>query len=129
MSEDKPIENADNTAEKQQKVIGRPVIKGVSGNPDGRPKGSISITTELKKELEKIPEGQRMTYLEAFIKKVLKKAIVDEDPQMMKTLWSYIDGMPKQAVEHSGSLLSGLSEEEKQKLDKLLLGETIDENK
>ncbi len=48
--------DADNTAKKQQKrVIGKPFKKGQSGNPAGRPKGSISVVAELKKKLEEIP--------------------------------------------------------------------------
>lgn len=76
--------------------------KGQSGNPNGRPKGSISITTRIKRELQKMPRGQKITYLEALIKKILKKAIVDEDKETIKLIWNYVDGMPKQALEHIG---------------------------
>ena len=69
--------------------------KGESGNPEGRPKGSLSITGEIKKKLEEIPENQKKTYLEILITKILKKAIVDEDQQMIKNIWNYVDGLPK----------------------------------
>jgi hypothetical protein len=72
-------------------------IEGVSGNPNGRPKGSgISITTEIKRKLEEVPEGQKSTYLELLINRILKQAIQDGDTQMIKQVWAYIDGMPVQ---------------------------------
>ena len=79
-------------------------VKGKSGNPEcigvGRPKGAgISITTEIKRKLHEIPEGQKKTYLEMLILKILKKAISDEDSIMIKQIWNYIDGMPKEHME------------------------------
>lgn len=65
----------------------------------GRPKG-ISITEEIRKKLAEVPEGQKKTYLEILILKILKKAISDEDEQMIKQIWNYIDGMPKQSISH-----------------------------
>ena len=73
--------------------------KGQSGNPNGRPKGSgISITTEIKKKLEDIPEGQKATYLQLLISRILKKAIQDGDQNMISKIWAYIDGLPKQTI-------------------------------
>jgi hypothetical protein len=64
-------------------------------NRDGRPKGSgISITTEIKKKLAEIPEGQKATYLQLLISRIMKQAIQDGDQQMIKQIWNYIDGMP-----------------------------------
>jgi len=96
--------NAVLTAGKQQeKIIGRPFKKGQSGNSKGRPKGSLSLVSLLKEELEKFiktaDKKVRVTYAKALIKKVLKKAIVDEDIQMMKDILNRVDGMPKQAIE------------------------------
>lgn len=74
--------------------------KGESGNPDGRPKGSgISITTEIKKKLEEVPEGQKATYLELLINRIFKQAIQDGDQQMIKNIWNYVDGMPQQKTD------------------------------
>lgn len=71
--------------------------KGESGNPNGRPKGSgISITTEIKKKLAEKPEGQKATYLQLLINRIMKQAIQDGDQQMIKQMWNYIDGMPLQ---------------------------------
>lgn len=92
--------NTDNTAEKQQKrIIGKPFEKGQSGNPAGRPLGSLSITAEIKKKLSEVPEGQQKTYLEILVSKILKKAIQEEDFQTQKQIWNYIDGLPKSGTE------------------------------
>ena len=71
--------------------------KGQSGNPAGRPPGSVSITAEIKKKLLEIPENQQKSYLDLLINRILKKAVVDGNDQMIKQIWSYIDGPPRQA--------------------------------
>ena len=68
----------------------------------GRPKGSVSITNEIRKKLEEIPEGQQKTYLEMLLNRILKKAIVDGDNLMLGKIWAYVDGLPKQPLEHMG---------------------------
>jgi len=82
-------------------VPGKPFTKDDPRiNRDGRPKGSgISITTAIKRELVNIPEGQKATYLQILIKKILKKAIIEGDQQTQKLIWNYIDGMPKQSMD------------------------------
>jgi len=86
--------------------------KFIEGNPGGgRPKGSgISITTEIKKKLEEYPEGQKSTYLQLLINRILKQAIQDGDQQMIKQMWNYIDGMPKQSTDltSDGEKIEGL---------------------
>jgi len=71
-------------------------------NLEGRPKGSRSFTTKVKEALEKIADGKEYTYEEAFIKAILKKAIVDQDTGMMKTVWEQLDGKPLQRTELTG---------------------------
>jgi len=74
-------------------------------NRAGRPKGSgLSITTEIRRKLEECPEGQKATYLELLVSRILKQAISDGDTQMITKIWNYVDGMPKQAVEQSGDM-------------------------
>ena len=60
--------------------------------PDGT--GSVSITAEIKKKLQEIPEGQQKSYLELLINRILKQAVVDGNEQMIKQIWSYGDGAP-----------------------------------
>ena len=89
----------DKTAKKQR---GRPFKKGQSGNPKGRPSGSgISITTEIKRKLEEVPEGEKATNLQLLLDKILTLA-VSGDQRMIKDIWSYVDGMPKQSMEVEG---------------------------
>lgn len=100
-------ENTDKTENKQRQMANlKPFPKGVSGNPKGRPKGTLSIVGEMKKRLAETPVGWEKTFLELLVNKILKIAIVDGDVQMIKQIWNYIDGMPKQGkeVEHSGRL-------------------------
>src|SRR3989344_2335621 len=70
---------------------------GLSGNPTGRPTGCVSITAEIKKKLQEVPDGQQKSYLELLINRILKQAVVDGNEQMIKQIWSYVDGPPKQA--------------------------------
>jgi hypothetical protein len=61
---------------------------GQSGNPNGRPKGSISIKTKIKQRLEAHPEK-----LEELVDYYLNEL------KMRDLLWKMIDGIPKQQVE------------------------------
>ena len=93
-------QSVDKTPRKTEKSNLRPAWKkGQSGNPAGRPVGSISITSMIKKKLEEVPEGQKKTYLEILVSKILQRAIVEGDPQMIKTIWSYTDGQPRQGID------------------------------
>ena len=98
MKEDSPATTGESRDEK-----GR-FVKGVSGNPKGREPGSLSITSMIKEKLLEVPEGQKKTYAEAFILKIMKKAIQDEDGFMIKQVWNYIDGMPKEKLELEGDI-------------------------
>lgn len=75
--------------------------KFLPGNPGGgRPPGSgLSITTEVKRKLEQVPEGQKATYLELLINRIFKQAIQDGDQQMIKQIWNYVDGLPRQKID------------------------------
>ena len=71
--------------------------KFVPGNP-GKPLGTRSFTTKVREALEKIADGKDYTYEEAFIKAIMKKAIVDQDTSMMRTVWEQLDGKPLQRL-------------------------------
>ena len=74
--------------------------KGVSGNPSGRPKGSvISITSEIKKQLAEIPEGKKKNKLSQLVKIIFDKALKDKDDKMIGRIWNFIDGLPRQQTD------------------------------
>jgi hypothetical protein len=55
------INNAENSAKKQQRVIGRPFKKGQSGNPEGRPKGTENFSTKFRRFIEKVADQNDIT--------------------------------------------------------------------
>ena len=77
-----------------------PFKKGETSNPKGN-NGSrqVSITTEIKRELLKIPRGQRKTKLSQLVKIIFDKALKDHDNKMIERIWSYIDGLPRQQTD------------------------------
>lgn len=74
-------------------------VEGVSGNPNGRPPGTVSVVEALRRKLKEFPIGQEKTYLEQFIDKIFQKTIVEGDVQMMRDLINRIDGMPQQSMD------------------------------
>jgi len=98
MGQEQITKNADISAQKQQeRVVGRPWEKGQSGNPAGRPPGSVSITAAIKIKLLEIPKDRQDTYLDILVDRIIKKAVAELDPQIIKQIWSYIDGPPGSA--------------------------------
>lgn len=95
-------------------------------NRKGRPKGSVSLTTILKKKLAEVPKNQKITYADALIMALLDQAIIRKDPKAIKLVMAYTDGLPK------GSLGSGffvdltLSIEERKKIKQSLLGDVVE---
>jgi len=98
MGQETITKNSDITERKQNKMRGAPpeflFKKGESGNPAGRPPGSVSITTAIKIKLLELTKDQKRTYLDVLIERILTKAIADVDPQIIKQIWSYLDGPP-----------------------------------
>lgn len=89
-------------------------------NRKGRIDGSISLTSAIKRELQKCPEGyDKRTYLELLVKRIIKKAVIDGDAVTIKQIWNYIDGLPKQNINLEGQL-TFLSPEQKEKIEKAL---------
>ena len=65
----------------------------------GAVKGSFSLTVMLKELLQEIPEGQKFTYAQAFLKKMLHKAINEGEEQTQKLIMNYIEGLPRQPID------------------------------
>ena len=78
--------NADSTA-KEQRVIGRPFKPGQSGNPKGRPKGSLSPMGWIKDYFKRNPED-----FEAWLMDYIQK------PQNERHLLEMWEGRPAQRI-------------------------------
>jgi len=72
---------------------------GVSGNPKGKPPGSISIVAILKRKLEECPpDTDKKTYAEFIVEAMMKNALKENDRRSLRDIIEYVDGMPKQTV-------------------------------
>ncbi len=76
-------------------------VKGVSGNPSGRPLGSLSVVAEIKKQLDEVAEEDPMKRkkLVLLVRRLILKAINDGDSSMIKDIIDRVDGRPRQSIE------------------------------
>jgi len=61
--------------------------KGVSGNPEGRPAGSVSVMTRIRQIFNEEPE-----YFELYVRDILK------DERLRKEIVQQLDGKPVQPI-------------------------------
>ena len=91
--------------------------KGESGNPDGRPKGSVSIVDAIKRKLEEeLPDAsneEKKTYLDKVVETYLNKAMEDGDTTILKDIIDRTDGKPVQTnvIEGNVDLLNERNQE------------------
>ena len=102
-------EKPENTGEKQVKRTKQDTQfkPGQSGNPKGKPKGTISITSKVKELLQKMAKtqsGEEKERLETLVINILYMAINERNEAMIKLIWNYVDGLPKQSLELSGEI-------------------------
>lgn len=72
---------------------------GASGNPGGRPKGSISLVKILREKLEEIAPGQKKTYAERLVDKLLTTALsLNGDLRAIQDVIDRVDGKAVQSV-------------------------------
>lgn len=71
---------------------------GNCANPGGRPKGSVSLVTLLRKKLAEVPPGEQRTYGEMLVEATVTDALAG-DSQARKLAWEYVEGAAKQHVE------------------------------
>jgi hypothetical protein len=72
----------------------KPFPPGVSGNPAGRPKGALSITNRVRAALE-VGVTEQADFADKLVEVVMQKAL-EGNEHMIRLVWSYIDGKPKQ---------------------------------
>ena len=102
--EEKSIDMDSEESEVIQKIDKRKTLPqlfkpGQSGNPNGRPPGTLSVVHALKEKLKEIPPGKKKTYLDYLVEKVIKKGIIDGDVTMLRDVINRIDGLPKQTID------------------------------
>ena len=115
--EEKSIDNVESATEKQQRLKKQGFQKGQSGNTAGKKKGTISIVTALKRELEKIPDyhgldnEEKKSWLELIVRKMLRKGVEDGDVAMLKDIVNRVDGMPKETldIQSKGERIGGFN--------------------
>lgn len=84
-------ENAQEQYKKQNYdwLKGYQFVKGQSGNPGGRPKGSKSLKTFAREFLESLPDDEKVEYLKTVEPKIV---------------WEMAEGKAKQDMELSGKV-------------------------
>ena len=80
--------------------------KGESGNPKGRPQGSVSVTSAIKRKLlEVFPDTkgkknkEKKLYLDKLVDGILKNAIENGEARSQRDIWAYMDGHPKATID------------------------------
>lgn len=72
---------------------------GESGNPAGRPVGSVSIVEAIKRKLQDVDPVSKRKYLDLVVDAMFVKAVADNDVSMLKDLTDRVDGKAPQKVE------------------------------
>lgn len=90
------------------------------GHSIGRPKGTLSLVSMLKKKLKEIPKGEKETYAQKLINRWIAEAIEGGDLSMLKEAVRYVDGMPVQRNVNENRDMDKV-------LEKLESGNSIDE--
>lgn len=71
------------------------IMKGYSGNPNGRPLKGYSITEMIREMLASDPDKKAQLG-----RSIMEKAL-SGDTTSQKMIWEHMDGKPKQTVEYS----------------------------
>lgn len=82
---------ADNKEEQWDRIKPWQFKPGVSGNPGGKPKGTVSLKTFAKNYIQNLTDEEKLEFMKGIDK---------------KTVWEMSEGKAKQDVELSGELTS-----------------------
>jgi len=71
------------------------VKPGQSGCPGGKPRGTLCLTAQLRRELRKVCKGDKegRKNFEIFVQQEILRALKG-DKEARKVLWERIDGLP-----------------------------------
>jgi len=78
--------------------------KGQSGNPKGKPPGTISLTTIIKRKLseiyhtQKTPEEKKQA-IELLADSIIDNGIINGSERTQEKIWAYLDGHPKTTID------------------------------
>lgn len=78
------------------------LLPGARLNPAGKPKGARHFTTLVREALLQIAKDPTTGQTEKMEVLLAKKAVLSAlagDTAMLKTIWSYLDGMPTAKIE------------------------------
>ena len=98
------------------------LLPGHTANPNGRPKGSVSVVSAIKRKLEEeYPEAsneQKRTYLDKIVAAYFEEIIEGKDKTLLKDVIDRVDGKPIQTNKIEGKIETNELEERNQLLKK-----------
>jgi len=84
-------ENQGNNSEQWDRIKPWQFQPGVSGNPGGKPKGTVSLKTYARRMIQEMTDEEKLEFLKGIDK---------------RTVWEMSEGKAKQDLEVSGELTS-----------------------
>jgi len=82
---------------KEQAIKNLKGMTGAKANPNGRPPKGYSITAMFQEMFANNPERK------AELGEAIYRKAKQGDPTAIKLVWNYMDGMPKQAIDHTSN--------------------------
>ena len=78
--------------------------KGQSGNPAGKPPGTISLTAIIKRKLNEIYKSEKTNpekkeAIELLADRILENSIENGSERSQEKIWAYLDGQPKATLD------------------------------
>jgi len=71
-----------------------------------KPKGAFSLINLLRAEIQKCPAGQdKKTWATLIVERMLVDSVKKGDIQHIRTIFNYLEGMPKQELDPNSQVL------------------------